>query len=43
MSKRISIILGSQSDSETAKEAVDLLEEFRISFELKILSAHRTP
>lgn len=35
--------MGSQSDSETAKEAIDLLKEFKISFEVEILPAHRTP
>ena len=43
MSKQISIIMGSQSDLETVKEAISLLEEFRVGFEVKVLSAHRTP
>jgi phosphoribosylaminoimidazole carboxylase PurE protein len=41
--KKISIIMGSASDLETVSEAVNLLKEFKISFELKVLSAHRTP
>jgi phosphoribosylaminoimidazole carboxylase PurE protein len=40
---KISIIMGSQSDLETVSEAVNLLKEFNASFELKVLSAHRTP
>lgn len=40
---KISIIMGSQSDLETVKEAIDLLRKFRVGFELKVLSAHRTP
>jgi 5-(carboxyamino)imidazole ribonucleotide mutase len=43
MSKPISIIMGSQSDLETVNEAINLLKEFKVSFEVKILSAHRTP
>jgi phosphoribosylaminoimidazole carboxylase PurE protein len=43
MKKSISIIMGSQSDLGTLKEAIDLLKEFKIGFEVKVLSAHRTP
>ena len=39
----ITIIMGSQSDLETVKETVGLLKEFKAGFELKVLSAHRTP
>ena len=39
----ISIIIGSQSDLETVKEASNLLKEFKVGFEIKVLSAHRTP
>jgi len=39
----ISIIMGSQSDLDTAKEAIDLLEKFKVTYEFKVLSAHRTP
>lgn len=35
--------MGSQSDLESVQEAIDLLKEFKISFEVKVLSAHRTP
>ncbi len=41
--KAISIIMGSQSDLETLQEAIDLLREFKVAFEVKVLSAHRTP
>ena len=40
---KISIIMGSRSDLETLKEAIVLLKEFRVGFELKVLSAHRSP
>ena len=43
MKKNISIIMGSHSDLETVKETINLLKEFKISFEAKVLSAHRTP
>lgn len=43
MSKLISIIMGSQSDLETVREAIDILKEFKVGFEVKVLSAHRTP
>ncbi len=40
---KISIIMGSQSDLETVNEAVNVLKEFKVDFEAKVLSAHRTP
>ncbi|MEW6102119.1 MAG: 5-(carboxyamino)imidazole ribonucleotide mutase [Candidatus Omnitrophota bacterium] len=43
MAKAISIIMGSQSDLETLREAIELLKMFKVSFEVKVLSAHRTP
>ncbi|MDP2940045.1 MAG: 5-(carboxyamino)imidazole ribonucleotide mutase [Candidatus Omnitrophota bacterium] len=43
MSKAISIIIGSQSDLKAVKDAIDLLKEFKVGFEVKVLSAHRTP
>jgi len=39
----ISVIIGSQTDLGTVKEAADLLKEFKVGFEVKVLSAHRTP
>ena len=39
----ISIIMGSASDWETMKNAVEILEEFNVPHECKIVSAHRTP
>ena len=43
MGNVISIIIGSQSDLETIQEAVNLLKEFKVGFEVRVLSAHRTP
>ena len=40
---RIAIIMGSQSDLETMSEALNLLKEFKTDYEVRVLSAHRTP
>ncbi len=39
----VSIIMGSTSDWETMKNAADILEEFGIAHESRVVSAHRTP
>ena len=39
----VSVIMGSQSDCETMKHAVDMLDEMGVAHEVKIISAHRTP
>ncbi len=41
--ERISIIMGSVSDLDTLQEAIDFLKKMKVKFEVKILSAHRTP
>jgi phosphoribosylaminoimidazole carboxylase PurE protein len=43
MSNPISIIMGSRSDLETVKDTISVLKEFKVGFEVKVLSAHRTP
>ncbi len=40
---KIAIIMGSKSDLETVKKTVDILKDFKMSYEVKVLSAHRTP
>ena len=40
---KVGIIMGSQSDWPTMKEAADILDELGIAYEAKIVSAHRTP
>jgi 5-(carboxyamino)imidazole ribonucleotide mutase len=40
---KVGIIMGSQSDWPTMKEAADVLDELGIAYEKKIVSAHRTP
>ena len=39
----VAIMMGSQSDLETMKEAAQILKEFNIPFEMKVLSTHRAP
>ena len=39
----VSIIMGSQSDWPTMKQASKILKLFKIKHETKIVSAHRTP
>ena len=39
----IAIIMGSQSDWATMKEAAKILDELGLAYEAKIVSAHRTP
>jgi len=41
--KKVSIIMGSQSDYSTMKYCEKILKILKIKFEKKIISAHRTP
>jgi len=40
---KVGIIMGSQSDWPTMKEAALLLDDLGVAYEKKIISAHRTP
>jgi 5-(carboxyamino)imidazole ribonucleotide mutase len=40
---KVGIIMGSQSDWPTMKEAAGILDELGVGYEAKIVSAHRTP
>jgi len=40
---KISIVMGSDSDLETVQSTIDILKIFKVGFEVKVLSAHRTP
>lgn len=40
---KVGIIMGSQSDWPTMKEAANVLDELGVAYETKIVSAHRTP
>ena len=39
----VSVIMGSTSDWETMRNAADVLENFGVPFETRVVSAHRTP
>ncbi|MGE5480449.1 MAG: 5-(carboxyamino)imidazole ribonucleotide mutase [Chloroflexota bacterium] len=39
----VGIIMGSDSDLPTMRQAADVMEEFGIAYEIKVVSAHRTP
>jgi phosphoribosylaminoimidazole carboxylase PurE protein len=43
MSPLVGIVMGSDSDLETLRPAADALREFGVPFEMRVLSAHRTP
>lgn len=40
---KVGIIMGSQSDWPTMKEAADMLDALGVTYEKRIVSAHRTP
>ncbi|MCB1405699.1 MAG: AIR carboxylase family protein, partial [Rhodobacteraceae bacterium] len=43
MSIKVGIIMGSQSDWPTMREAATILDELGVGYEARIVSAHRTP
>lgn len=43
MKAKVAIIMGSQSDWRIMEAAADALKEFKIPFEVEVVSAHRTP
>ena len=43
LSKKVSIVMGSQSDFKTMKLCQKVLKILKVKFETKIISAHRTP
>lgn len=40
---KVAVVMGSQSDFETMKKAVEILDNFGIENDVQIVSAHRTP
>lgn len=38
---KVAIVLGSKSDFEIGKKAMDMLDKFEIDYELRVISAHR--
>jgi len=43
MGAQVAIVMGSQSDWATMKLAADVLDELKVEYETRIVSAHRTP
>lgn len=42
-SPKVAIIMGSDSDLPVVTKAIKVLKEFKIAFEVRVISAHRTP
>lgn len=40
---KVSIVMGSISDKEIGKKVVNILEKFNVEYEVRVISAHRTP
>lgn len=40
---KIGVIMGSKSDLPTMKDCIKILDDFNLEYEIKIVSAHRTP
>jgi 5-(carboxyamino)imidazole ribonucleotide mutase len=43
MRTKVAIIMGSESDFKSMKDATEVLEQFGISYSVQVVSAHRTP
>lgn len=43
MKKSVAIVMGSDSDLVVMKDAVSVLESFKIPYHIEVVSAHRTP
>ena len=43
MSKKVAIIMGSDSDLPVVRPAITTLKEFGVAYEVRVMSAHRTP
>ena len=40
---KVAVVMGSKSDLKVMQDAIDLLKKWKVSLEVKIISAHRTP
>jgi len=40
---KVAVLMGSDSDLETAEKAVEVVERFGIPYEVRVMSAHRSP
>ena len=43
MSPQVAVIMGSRSDWETMEQCVETLKQLEVPYEVRVLSAHRTP
>ncbi len=43
MSPTIALLMGSSSDWDTLRHAADLLDQFQVAYEKRVISAHRMP
>ena len=43
MKKSVAIVMGSDSDLTVMKDAVSVLESFKVPYHIEVVSAHRTP
>lgn len=41
--KKVAVIMGSDSDLPVVEKAIDVLKQFEVPHEVRVLSAHRTP
>ena len=41
--KKVAVIMGSDSDLPIVEKAIEVLKKFEVPFEVRVLSAHRTP
>ena len=41
--KKVGIVMGSKSDLPVVEKAIGILKEYSVPFEVRVLSAHRTP
>src|SRR6056297_4221132 len=40
---KIAVLMGSDSDYEVVKKGLDILKDFDVEYEARVISAHRTP
>ena len=41
--KKVAVIVGSKSDTEQIQKGIEMLEQFGVPYEFRVLSAHRNP
>jgi len=41
--RKVAVIMGSDSDMSTMQRTIDALKKFKIEYEVRVLSAHRSP